>query len=54
MRGPDGQVGDAVVIDVAGAAALPAEALARLEPVPLETAGEFPAMRKGDLRWFVS
>ena len=30
------------------------DALARLEPVPSESAGEFPAMRKGDLRWFVS
>jgi uncharacterized protein (DUF58 family) len=30
------------------------DALARLEPVPVEAAGEFPAMRKGDLRWFVS
>ena len=30
------------------------DALARLEPVPVERAGDFPAMRKGDLRWFVS
>jgi uncharacterized protein (DUF58 family) len=30
------------------------DALARLEPVPVESAPEFPAMRKGDLRWFVS
>ena len=30
------------------------DALARLEPAAPETAGEFPAMRKGDLRWFVS
>lgn len=30
------------------------DALARLEPVPAETAAEFPAMRKGDVRWFVS
>jgi uncharacterized protein (DUF58 family) len=30
------------------------EALARLEPVPSATAQEFPAMRRGDVRWFVS
>jgi uncharacterized protein (DUF58 family) len=30
------------------------DALARLEPVPAGSAEEFPAMRKGDLRWFVS
>ena len=30
------------------------DALARLEAVPLEGAPEFPAMRRGDLRWFVS
>ena len=30
------------------------EALARLEPVPLASAPDFPAMRRGDLRWFVS
>jgi uncharacterized protein (DUF58 family) len=30
------------------------EALARLEPVPVESASPFPAMRKGDLRWLVS
>ncbi|HEX4439135.1 MAG TPA: DUF58 domain-containing protein [Thermoanaerobaculia bacterium] len=30
------------------------EALARLEPVPAATAQELPAMRRGDVRWFVS
>jgi len=30
------------------------DALARLEPVPRGSAGEFPAMRRGDVRWFVS
>jgi uncharacterized protein (DUF58 family) len=30
------------------------DALARLEPVALEAAPDFPAMRRGDLRWFVS
>ncbi|HYX21120.1 MAG TPA: DUF58 domain-containing protein [Thermoanaerobaculia bacterium] len=30
------------------------DALARLEPVPAEDAPEFPTMRRGDLRWFVS
>ena len=30
------------------------EALARLDPVPLASAPSFPAMRRGDLRWFVS
>ncbi len=30
------------------------EALARLTPVPLEDAPEFPPMRRGDLRWMVS
>ncbi|HWZ85141.1 MAG TPA: DUF58 domain-containing protein [Thermoanaerobaculia bacterium] len=30
------------------------DALARLEPVPLASSPEFPAMRRGDLRWFVS
>ncbi len=30
------------------------DALARLEPVALAEAPEFPAMRRGDLRWFVS
>ncbi len=30
------------------------EALARLEPIEAGAAPEFPAMRKGDLRWFVS
>ena len=29
------------------------DALARLEPVPKEKAAEFPAMRRGDVRWFV-
>jgi uncharacterized protein (DUF58 family) len=30
------------------------DALARLEPVTAAGAGDFPAMRRGDLRWFVS
>ena len=30
------------------------DALARLEPVPVASAPDFPAMRKGDLRWLVS
>jgi uncharacterized protein (DUF58 family) len=30
------------------------DALARLEPVPAGTAADFPAMRRGDVRWFVS
>ncbi len=30
------------------------DALARLEAVPKETAADFPAMRRGDVRWFVS
>ena len=30
------------------------EALARIEPVPAGTAPDFPPMRRGDLRWFVS
>jgi uncharacterized protein (DUF58 family) len=30
------------------------DALARLEPVPAKRAAEFPQMRRGDLRWFVS
>jgi len=30
------------------------EALARLDPVPTATAQPFPAMRRGDVRWFVS
>jgi uncharacterized protein (DUF58 family) len=30
------------------------DALARLEPVPRESAPDFPAMRRGDVRWVVS
>lgn len=30
------------------------EALARLEPIPLETASDFPPMRRADVRWLVS
>jgi uncharacterized protein (DUF58 family) len=30
------------------------DALARLEPAPKESAEDFPAMRRGDVRWFVS
>jgi uncharacterized protein (DUF58 family) len=30
------------------------DALARLQPVPLDSAPPFPVMRRGDLRWFVS